>query len=708
MESQPQNILCETDPAVAVVRVDLRINREFDYRIPMELSDRVVAGTRVRVPFGKRKILGTVLEVRAPAGVAQESPLCPPNLKSILEVIGSPALLPSALLKLAEWMTSYYLCPLDVTLRSVAPSVVQKRASMRRVTSKRDPELEEADVTLIPTQPLALMQQQAAALQRIVLAFQAPQPKPILLFGVTGSGKTEVYLQAMDRVLKEGKGAILLVPEIALTPQTVERLRARFGSHTEGAMNRAPTASSSILAVLHSKLSQGERFREWQRIRSGEARLVVGARSAVFAPVERLGLIVVDEEHENTYKQEENPRYHARDVAVMRGHLENVVVVLGSATPSLESFHNSLCGKYELCRMPERVDSRKLPTIHVVDLRKEILRQKRFSIFSDALKSAIQLRLELGEQVILYLNRRGYASAMICRKCGYVAMCPDCSVALSYHMREQKLKCHFCGRTQPALQSCPQETCRDPSIRYTGLGTEKLEQVVARLFPHARIARMDSDTMKHRDDYERTLLRFKMGKLDILLGTQMIAKGLDFPRVTLVGIVYADVSLHLPDFRSSERTFQQITQVAGRAGRGDIAGEVIVQTFTPHHSAIQVARRQDFEEFYREEISFRKALEYPPFNHLTKIECASPQASKAEFVAARLRKLLEERLGSSLRILGPAPAPFGKLRGKFRYHLLLKGGRPKHQKEMLREIFTKLPRDSDVRVFADVDPVQML
>lgn len=701
------------DPApsagVAVVRVDMRINHEFDYLIPPALAKQVVAGARVRVPFGARKILGTVVGIRAMGDVAAADHDTPRSLKPILELIGATTLLTPPLLELARWMAAYYLTPLDLVLRCTAPAVVQKRGSIRKHAVRRDAELDDAAASLVATQPLPLAPQQSAALERIIAATRSERPKPIVLFGVTGSGKTEVYLQAMQQVLKKGKGAIMLVPEIALTPQTVDRLRARFGGlGLAGGVASAPPAGSDILAVVHSGLSEGERFREWQRIRSGQARLVVGPRSAVFAPVERLGLIVVDEEHENTYKQEENPRYHARDVAVMRGHFERVPVVLGSATPSLESFQNCESGKYELCRMPERVDTRKLPLVRVVDLRRETLKRKGFSVFSQPLKDAIQLRLERGEQVILYLNRRGYASSMICKKCGYVARCADCSVALTYHMKEGLLKCHFCGASRPAPRVCPEEACKDPSIRYMGLGTEKLEEVVAKLFPQARVARMDSDTMTHRHDYERTLLRFKMGKLDILLGTQMIAKGLDFPRVTLVGIVHADVGLHLPDFRSSERTFQQITQVAGRAGRGEVSGEVIVQTFTPHHSAIQFGRRQDFEGFYREETGFRKSLEYPPFNHLTKIECASIQLSKAEFAATEIRKLLEKRVGPSLRVLGPSPAPLERLRGKFRFHLILKDSRRKAQKEALQAILAALPRQSDVTVSADVDPLYLL
>ncbi|MCC7519755.1 MAG: primosomal protein N' [Verrucomicrobiae bacterium] len=723
MEGAAVSLTTAPKGRIAVVRVDLRLNQEFDYFVPPSLASRVVEGARVRVPFGRRVLDGTVVALR-PNGVASECVV----LKPVYDVIGDTPVLSAPVLQLARWMSAYYLCPLDLCLRAAAPSVVRRRASMRKVKPRADPELDEAFAATLPSRPLPLTPAQAAALERVCAVARAKSPKPILLFGVTGSGKTEVYLQAIADVLRAGKGAIVLVPEISLTPQTVERFRARFAlatpSHAPSSGARLETDADSAaatppaearksetahpLAVLHSGLSEGERFREWQRIRSGEARIVIGARSAVFAPVRDLGLLVVDEEHEATYKQEEMPRYHARDVAVMRGRLEGAAVVLGSATPSLESFHNARAGKYELCRLPERIDGRKLPRVRVVDMRVEILRQKGLSVFSQSLHDAILTRLERGEQIILYLNRRGYSASLLCRKCGYVAICPDCSVALAYHRADQILLCHFCGHRQPAPRLCPQPECRDPSIRFQGFGTEKLEEAVKTCFPQARVARMDSDTMTGRADYERTLLRFRMGRLDLLLGTQMIAKGLDFPRVTLVGIVYADLGLHLPDFRAGERTFQQITQVAGRAGRGDLEGEVIVQSFTPHHSAIQFGRRQDFVGFYEEETRFREQLDYPPFNHLTKIEFTSAQTSKAEFAAKKFREALERRIGSSVRLLGPSPAPIARLRGRHRFHLLLRDSRRKGRKEEIGEMLADWPRDGDVRVTVDVDPAQML
>jgi primosomal protein N' (replication factor Y) len=711
---------------VAVVRVDLRLNQEFDYLVPPSLAASAVPGARVRVPFGRRVLQGTVLALRAP-GARLPAELA---LKPIYEVIGDAPVLSAPVLQLARWMSEYYLCPLDLCLRAVAPSVVQRRATLRKVRPRADAELEEAAAAAVASQPLPLTGAQAAALERVLLATREKAPRPVLLFGVTGSGKTEVYLQAIAEVLRAGRGAIVLVPEISLTPQTVERFRSRFvlpsppprpptGSlfepGAESPLATAPSpignrqsATGNVLAVLHSGLSQGERFREWQRIRSGEARVVVGARSAVFAPVRDLGLIVVDEEHEPAYKQEEMPRYHARDVAVMRGRLEGAAVLLGSATPSLESFRNAREGKYALSRLPERVDGRKLPRVRVVDMRVEIIRQKGLSVFSQSLHGAILSRLERGEQVILYLNRRGYSASLLCRKCGFVATCPECSVALSYHRADQKLLCHFCGHQEPAPSRCPKPECRDPSIRFQGFGTEKLEEAVKACFPQARVARMDSDTMLGRADYERTLLRFRMGRLDVLLGTQMIAKGLDFPRVTLVGIIYADLGLHVPDFRSGERTFQQVTQVAGRAGRGDLEGEVIVQSFTPHHSAIQFGRRQDYEGFYEEESGFRRQLDYPPFNHLTKLEFTSAQASKAEFAARRFAEALARDAGPGLRLLGPCPAPMPRLRGRHRFHLLLRDSRRKGRKDDLRKLLDAWPRDGDVRVTVDVDPIQML
>ena len=601
---------------IARVTLDLALGKEFDYLIPAELAGQVEVGTRVKAPFSHRQVLGCV------TALMETSPH--PNLRPLLKVIGRQSHVSPAILRLARWMGEYYCCGPEAALKTVLPEAVRKEKdgwreqlfvralpahgpgpklsrrqeeilefarghaeaplqellratgaaaqTVRRLEDKgllaiapkiseRDPYAREV---ILPTQNLTMNADQARALAEISAALQggAPGRRAFLLHGVTGSGKTEVYLQAIALALEQGKGAIVLVPEISLTPQTVERFKARFSSGPQ----------QTLVAVLHSHLSAGERHDEWHKIRQGRARIAIGARSAVFAPVERLGLIIVDEEHEHSYKQEEAPRYHARDVAVVRAQMEEAVVVLGSATPSLESYYNAQKGKYRLLEMPARADDKKMPVVRVVDMRQVARHEKKSPIFSPALKEAILQRLERKEQTILFLNRRGYATSLQCELCGYVAQCPDCSVSLTYHRQEQRLKCHICGHEEAAPVVCPEAKCRNPAIRYSGLGTERVESALVTLFPHARIKRMDSDTLKRKEDYRRILGDVRTGKIDILVGTQMIAKGLHFPNVTLVGIVHADLGLHIPDFRGSERTFQLLTQVAGRAGRGRRGG----------------------------------------------------------------------------------------------------------------------------------------
>jgi primosomal protein N' (replication factor Y) len=520
-----------------------------------------------------------------------------------------------------------------------------------------------------------------------------------LLHGVTGSGKTEVYLQALAHALERGRGGIVLVPEISLTPQTVERFKARFSS---GPLR-------TLVAVLHSHLSAGERHDEWHKIRQGRARIVIGARSAIFAPVEPLGLIIVDEEHEHTYKQEEAPRYHARDVAIVRGRMEGATVVLGSATPSLESFYNCSRGKYTLLEMPERVDNIKMPAVRVVDMRQAARAGKGIPIFSSQLKEAITARLERKEQTILFLNRRGFSTSLQCPLCGYVAECPNCSVSLTYHRQARRLCCHVCGRSEPAPVVCPNAKCKNPGIRYSGLGTERLEDTLAKLFPDARIKRMDSDTLKRKEDYRRILGDFRAGKIDILVGTQMIAKGLHFPNVTLVGIIYADLALHLPDFRASERTFQLLTQVAGRAGRGDIEGEVFVQAFTPFHPAIQYARRHDFAGFYEQEIEFREQLKYPPIFRAALLTLKGRNEDKVRLSAEHLRKLLEKELAEikDLIIAGPAPAPLARAESNYRYQIMLRARQMTVVSRHLAALTQTMTLAEGVLLSVDIDPVDM-
>jgi len=745
---------------IARVSLEIALRKEFDYLIPPGLAGQIEVGSRVQVPFGPRKILGCV------TALAEESAHA--NLKPILKIIGAQTLVTPKVLKLARWIAEYYCCAPETALKSVLPEAVRKEESGWRerlfvralavsgefpklpkrqqevwniIEERREmpfqelvelaettaatvrkledrglleiaPQISERDhyarENILPSQPLILNPAQEKALQTITEAMGKPlstfnsQPSTFLLHGVTGSGKTEIYLQAIEHALEQGKGAIVLVPEISLTPQTVERFKARFSS---GKLQ-------TLVAVLHSHLSAGERHDEWHKIRQGRARIVIGARSAIFAPVEPLGLIVVDEEHETSYKQEEAPRYHARDVAIMRGRMENAVVVLGSATPSLESYYNCKKGKYTLLDLPERVDDQKMPHVRVVDMRQAASRQRGkegIPIFSPQLKEAITQRLERGEQTILFLNRRGYSTSLQCPKCGEVVQCPNCSLALTFHRQEQKLCCHICGHVAPVPSVCPNEKCRNPAIRFAGTGTQRVEETLAKLFPQARIKRMDADTMKRKDDYRKVLGDFRTGKTDILVGTQMIAKGLHFPNVTLVGIIYADLALHQPDFRAGERTFQLLTQVAGRAGRGDVEGEVFVQAFAPFHPAIQYARRHDFTGFYEQEIEFREQLKYPPVSRVALLTLKGRNEDKVKFSADHLKRELEKNLVGfkNLILAGPAPAPLLRAETFYRYQIMLRTRAMSKLSQSLAKIIAMLALPEDVTLTVDIDPVNL-
>ena len=753
---------------VARVTLEIALRKEFDYAIPPELSPRVEIGTRVKVPFGPRQVSGVV------TAVIEESTHT--NLRPIAKIIGAPSLVTPKVLQLARWIADYYCCAPEIALKSVLPQAVRKEdASFRerlfvrpvpshgegpKLTARQQdilniieewrelplqrlialsgatpttirkledkgliviaPQVDERDPYakehILPTEPLTLNAEQSAALARI----NSAQGKTFLLHGVTGSGKTEIYLQAIAQALEQDRGAIVLVPEISLTPQTVERFKARFSS---GPLR-------TLVAVLHSHLSAGERHDEWHKIRQGRARIVIGARSAIFAPVDPLGLIIVDEEHEHSYKQEESPRYHARDVAVVRGQMEGAVVVLGSATPSMESYYNAKRGKYQLLELPTRVDDQKMPVVRVIDMRAEGRKQKGIPIFSNQLKEAITKRLERCEQTILFLNRRGYSTSLQCPQCGYVAQCPNCSVSLTFHRRAAKLLCHICGHAAEAPRVCPEPKCRNAGIRYSGLGTEKVEETLDKLFPQARITRMDSDTLKRKEDYRRILGDFRAGKIDVLVGTQMIAKGLHFPNVTLVGIIYADLSLHMPDFRAGERTFQLLTQVAGRAGRGDVEGEVFVQAFTPFHPAIQYARRHDFVGFYEQEIEFREQLNYPPLSRIALLTLRGRNEDKVRLSAEHVRQKLESLVsqpagqfvpksvggGSGSRgttgqgeaqIAGPAPAPLARAETFYRYQIMLRTRSMTKLSRAIAQMQNTLALPDDVMLSVDIDPTDL-
>ncbi|GJF81973.1 primosomal protein N' [Staphylococcus argenteus] len=475
-----------------------------------------------------------------------------------------------------------------------------------------------------------------------------------LLHGVTGSGKTEVYLQTIEDVLNQGKQAMMLVPEIALTPQMVLRFKRRFGDD---------------VAVLHSGLSNGERYDEWQKIRDGRAQVSVGARSSVFAPFKNLGLIIIDEEHESTYKQEDYPRYHAREIAQWRSEYHHCPVILGSATPCLESYARAEKGVYQLLSLPNRVNQQALPDIDIVDMRTELSEGNR-SMFSKDLREAIQLRLDRQEQVVLFLNRRGYASFMLCRDCGYVPQCPNCDISLTYHKTTDLLKCHYCGYQETPPNQCP--NCESEHIRQVGTGTQKVEELLQQEFEGARIIRMDVDTTSKKGAHEKLLTEFEKGNGDILLGTQMIAKGLDYPNITLVGVLNADTMLNLPDFRASERTYQLLTQVAGRAGRHDKAGQVIIQTYNPEHYSILDVQKNDYLTFYRQEMEYRKLGKYPPYYYLINFTISHKEMKKVMEASQHVHKILLQHLTEKALVLGPSPAAFARINNEFRFQILVK------------------------------------
>lgn len=736
---------------IARVRLEIAIGKAFDYSIPESMRGSLGIGSRVKVPFGAQHRIGVVTEI------LENSPAL--KLKPILKIIGSKNPITPKVLELARWMAGYYCCPLETALKSVLPDAVRKEKSgwkerlfvralpqfselpklskrqiqlwriiekekeiplakflramsttisplrhlenkgLIRITSQvieRDPFADEA---MVPTQKLKLNERQARALQQIVSACESNQTKRhvFLLHGVTGSGKTEVYLQAIERVLKKGKGAIVLVPEISLTPQTVERFKARFSQGGE----------RTLVAVLHSNLSSGERHDEWHKIREGRARIVIGARSAVFAPVDPLGLIIVDEEHESSYKQEDAPRYHARDVGIVRALNERAVVVLGTATPSLETYHHARRKKYALLPLPDRVDAKTLPLVRVIDMRSET-RKRGGIIFSIQLEEAMHLRLERREQVMLFLNRRGYSASWQCPLCGFVGNCPNCSLSLSYHRKAQTLRCHLCGHAQSVPQKCPNEKCQNTQIHFVGLGTERVEEAISKCFPKAKCRRMDSDALKRKEDYRRILGEFRTGKIDILIGTQMIAKGLHFPNVTLVGIIHADLSLHIPDFRAGERTFQLLTQVAGRAGRGEVEGEVFVQSFTPFHPAIQYARRHDYEGFYEQEIEFRKALDYPPAMRMCAIMLRGKNEQRVQMSAEFVKKEIQKNITNmNLQIAGPAEAAPLRAERFFRYQVILRSNQMAALGKRLTKLFSEIQLPEDVQWIIDVDPMHL-
>ena len=751
----PWELAAENDVAVAQVVFSEAPHGPYDYRIPDPMREDLQPGMRVHVPLGRRKrpTVGWCIQIQngSPSGR---------RLRDVAEILDDEPLCDASLVRLVLWMSHYYQAPVGQVFDTLIPSSVRSHAGTRQKTylspdhSAINDELIEAlpkkqqavlryllaagrpmtspelmvevgcthdpirrlrkksllveDVRREVTsgqstrwqiddgetqQTHALTVDQTQALRRIVAAIDSAEGQTMLLHGVTGSGKTEVYIQAIEHVVRFGRGAIVMVPEISLTPQTRGRFEQRFRS----------------VAVLHSQMTPAERHYQWKRIRRGEVQVVVGPRSAVFAPLPRLGLIVIDEEHDASFKQDTQPRYHARRVAYTRAMSLKVPLLLGSATPSLESWHATKTGHAQLIRMPQRIHDRQMPEVQLVDLRSPDNRTA--GAISRPLHQSIQETLQERGQVILLLNRRGYATNIQCQACGHVVACPDCDLPLTHHRDGGKAVCHYCDYTIATPPACP--SCLSDGIRYAGLGTQKLELEAKARFPEARIARMDSDTMRRPGSHQRVLSAFRGGEIDLLLGTQMIAKGLDFPNVLLVGVINADTALHFPDFRAAERTFQLVTQVAGRTGRGDRGGRVVVQTFSPEHPAIQAASRHDYELFATDELINRKRFNYPPLGSVARIIIRGTVEKNAETVAATLRDRLDsarKSLDATVRILGPAPPPMAKLRGKFRFHILLQSTNSEELGETIRratDSFTIAEKD-DVQYVVDIDAIDML
>jgi primosomal protein N' (replication factor Y) len=740
------------DGAYAGVVFNRPVDQVFTYRVPPRLGGAVRRGQRVRVPLGRgsQPAIGYCVRLDAapPAGLA------PARIKDVLDALDDPPLIDAAMLELTRWLAGYYACSWGQALDAAVPAGVKKQAGTRvgtfltvpdevrlalssltlppqqaealavlcrsaepltasdlgrmarcgvavvaalrrrgyvhtvkrRLRARPEPEPDEA-AAAEPRPRLELTADQQAVLDRLAPALEADAFATFLIHGVTGSGKTEVYLSAIERVVARGREALVLVPEISLTPQTIRRFRRRFPR----------------VAVLHSHLSDAERHRHWRDIAAGAVQVVVGARSAIFAPTRKLGLIVIDEEHESTFKQETTPRYHARDVAVKRAQLEDVPVLLGSATPALETWHNAELGRYVRLSMPRRVGARPLPQVTLIDVRHEKL---PLGGLSEPLRQAMTFALADGGQVLLLLNRRGFHTFVICPRCGQVLKCHACDVALTYHKGRQRLLCHTCDAERQRPPACP--SCRAANLHYGGIGTERLEREVTIAFPDHVIRRMDSDTMRTPGSHERVLSAFKAGAVQILLGTQMIAKGLDFPNVTLVGVVSADTALHLPDFRAAERTFQLVAQVAGRTGRGDRPGRVLVQTYCPDHPAIHRAAEHDYEGFVARELPERAKSGVPPYGRLVRVIARGADEAAVRVYLDELAAALKASAPATVRLFGPAPAPIMKIRNLHRHHLQLRCPTPRPLQALWQAVIPQFPPPGGIELAVDVDPVSML
>jgi primosomal protein N' (replication factor Y) len=731
----------------------LHVFQAFTYRLNPELSAQAEVGARIVVPLGRKLVTGYIVALVDELS----SDLAAIDIKDAQSLMDLEPVCSPEILQLARWVADYYACPLGEVIKAALPPGMTpstKRAASAKPKLRRfvrlarsdeqsdEQKLTEAQArvvqTLEQTGPMSLQAlcevadvgastvASLARKRRVEIYDEAVRRDPLshtssvkreaftltsaqsgvleeveqqiargtygafLLHGVTGSGKTEVYIRAMRNALNLGRSSMMLVPEIALTPVFSRRLRSEFGDQ---------------VAIFHSSLQKGERFDEWTRVKKGDARIVIGTRSAVFAPVQNLGLIVVDEEHESSYRQQESPYYNARDTAIVRAQKESATVVLGSATPSLESFYNARHGKYALLTLPERVGARPMAEATMIDMRNVFARHGKPRVFSDELLEAIRATHERNEQSIILLNRRGYSRFVLCRSCGETIQCPNCDVTLTYHRSERVMICHYCNHRQPVPRVCP--ACEKKYIYYVGEGTEQLEEMLTQFFPALRVARIDRDTTARRKVFEKSLADFSNGEIDTLVGTQMLAKGHDFPNVTLVGVVSVDTGLALPDFRSAERTFQLITQVAGRAGRGDRPGKVLIQTYHPYHYALRHACAQDYEAFYNEEINYRKNHSYPPFVALASLLVHGPDLGRVRADSLELRKQLDlANEDRKCRILGPAPAPLARLKNEHRYQLLIKSRSRKQVREIADAALKSVTNLRSVNL--EIDPVSIM
>jgi primosomal protein N' (replication factor Y) len=762
----------ETPPAPAApvslyaeVVFDRPLDQAYTYGVPDSLLGSISVGGRVLAPFGKgdRPIPGFCV------GLTDRSPT--QTVKRLIRVLDDRSLVTPELMRLTRWMADYYLCGWGQVLNAVIPAGVKERSGTRNaifleslpeavlpdplpgLSAKQQLVLEKlraasepveirelaqrancglgpivalvdkklvrrfvqrvevglldapgADTTELapdneeatPASSVQLNADQLQAWKPIEQALQKGGYHAFLLHGVTGSGKTEIYLRAMEEVVRQGKEVLILVPEISLTPQTIQRFKTRC----------------QRVAVLHSHLGSAERGGHWRRVANGQVQVVVGARSAVFAPTRKLGLIVIDEEHEGSFKQESTPRYHARDVAVMRARLQEIPIILGSATPSFESWHNAERDNYSLLKLPNRVLELPMPQVSLIDLRHELVAAAtRFRAISPTLERAMRDTLRDKGQVMLLLNRRGFSTHVHCPSCGHVESCVHCDLALTYHRQSEKMLCHYCGYKQDPPRECPK--CGKMEVRYQGLGTEKLLAEIEERFPGVVVRRMDSDSMRRPGSHGRVLSAFRRGLIDILVGTQMIAKGLDFPNVMLVGVVNADMGLHIPDFRSAERTFQLLSQVAGRAGRGPRGGRVLVQTFNPDQPCVFLAAQHDYEAFVKLEMAHRREHNYPPFQRLARLIVRSKKADKAGAFADRLAADFDHamkalKLPGAVRLLGPAEAPVFRLKGFCRFHFQLQSASPAALHQLLRTVLSGVRPPTGVEFTLDIDPLNML